>query len=294
MSSTIQEAKANVLGGSYSSVSSIKELSIFKQIVSVYETALDSIQIKQDLNSLFDVVSSMNTPFQEYLIYLKEDYTRIQRDITFNKQLVSKSFSQISSQSPFQTFVVQLETKHQYSFHMVHIICKLFIYAMMSLFLNYNSTQDYTKFKYYIGSLIQQNSWLKDLNSQLIETFVLEKGSPQGQFRQELLDAMQDTRLRSYSLGQSFVQKPQGTILLSIFLDILQLNSNEVISSGKRIVLYMRYIVQFLQAPYMSSYKRYTQSPISSLDEAIKMDIEVFIPLRFINDIRQLSSGYGF
>jgi hypothetical protein len=55
------------------------------------------------------------------------------------------------------------------------------------------------------------------------------------------MDALYDSKLRSFCLGSSFLSKRIGDIIIRIFLSKLNIE-NTVSSSGERVMLFMRYI----------------------------------------------------
>lgn len=267
----------------YSNESYIQELKLLQKMESVYTSSITNMGPLKSYNDIFTLIDTLDVPFKQTMKDVKEKLNNITRQNNDNIVFQQVRFDSIPNKqntSPYQIVLNQLSNENQYHFIYINLIIQLFSHLIIILFMNTQSTNNY-KLQYSIEQLIREQNWLQTHFDTIIQTFILNDLSNFHEFRTKLYNALNDSNVQLFCLQNT---RPTVSSNIKMFFNLLLQQS--VIN--KQQSLYLRYIIQFIKAPYFSNIQEQTST--MSLEDALKKNDTVFVPPKMINEYRSFVS----
>lgn len=266
----------------YSNENYIQELKLLQKMSNVYASVTDSIPMKSYTN-LFTLIDTLNIPFKQTLNRIREKLVNVVQQKKENVVFQQTNFNSIPNKqntSPYQIVLDQLSSENQYNFIYIHSIIQLFAYLIITLFINTGSTNNY-RLQYSIEQLLREQNWLQPHFDTIIQVFILNDVSNYHEYRTKLYNALNDSNVQLFCL-----QNTRSTVSSNIKMFFNLLLQQSVIS--KQQSLYLRYITQFIKAPYFTDLQEQTSTV--SLENALKKNETVFVPPKMIQEYRSFAS----
>ena len=266
----------------------------YQNIQQVPYTNIEYIQELELLNNLLPVLSQGsvgNITEIDKNIQKFTNSSNNNENITFNpvtKQ--TSSFDSILNPqniSPFDLLNMQLSEENQINLQKKMYILRLNTKALLYVFSSYftltskNKTIIYFQIKKFLES---HQNFLTDSSMRIIiKLFLLNNEKDLKIFRSKIINVIKNSQFINFCFPGMKGQE-SSDIIHHLFKSILGLSTTISINDLK-VQLYLRYVIQFINAPFMNEYKELKS--ILSISNVLKQDIKVFVNNSYIDEFRQ-------